>query len=516
MNPKLDGRALAVASAVAVLTACNPAPRYARPPVQAPVAFKEAPADQFKESSGWKLAEPSDDKLRAKWWEIYNDAQLNALEQQVNISNQSIIAAEARFRAARALVVSVRSALAPTLTAGPSFTNSRFSSTARRAVVQNGGGVSGATAGAGSSSGGSTAVPATSNGGTFNTYSFPVDASYTIDLWHRIRNTLAVNTYEAQANAADVGTALLTTEAELAQDYFQVRALDARRAILEDTVANYRHTVELTQTRFRAGIDSDEAVAQAQTQLDTAVAQLTDVGVARAQMEHAIATLIGKPASNFSLPVGPFAPKPPVIPVGLPSALLERRPDIAAAERLVAAANAEIGVVRAAYYPNLTLSASAGFQTSTPAQWFNWPSRFWSVGPNFAQTLFDPGIRRAQNEQAQAQYEQTVANYRQTALTVFQNVEDNLASLRILSREIEEQHTAVASASHLLDLSVTRYKGGVDSYLNVITAQNTVLTNREAEIEIQLRQMTSSVGLIMALGGGWDTSQIPTPRDLTY
>jgi NodT family efflux transporter outer membrane factor (OMF) lipoprotein len=483
----------ALISILMLLCSCNPGPKYAKPPAQAPSAFKEAVPEQYKKGIGWKLAQPGDDAIRGKWWEMYNDPQLNALEEQVRISNQNIIAAEANFRAARALVVSARSALFPTVTTSPAITNSHFSQTSK----------------------GSTGFSSAIVSGSVDTYSLPVDVSYTLDLWHRIRNTIAANAFQAQASAGDVATAILSTQAELAQDYFQVRALDAQRKILEDTVENYRWNVELTLSRFRGGIASEEDVAQAQTQLDTATAQATDLGVARAQNEHAIAMLIGKPASTFSLPVGEFAPRPPAVPVALPSELLERRPDIAAAERRVAAANAQIGVARAAYYPNLTLSASAGSQTTHFTEWFTWPSRFWSVGPQLAETFWEAGARRALNQQAQAQYEQTVANYRQSVLTAFQAVEDNLSTLRILSQEVVEQHTAINSATRFLDLSLTRYRGGVDSYLNVITAQNTVLTNRETEVQVQVRQMTASVSLVMALGGGWDVAQLPKISSMT-
>ncbi len=510
-EPRPSGSGLAsLAVALTLLSACNPAPKYAKPPAQTPTAFKEAIPQEYKEGNGWKLAQPGDDKIRGKWWEMYNDPQLNALEEQVQISNQTIAGAEANFRVARSLVLSGRAALFPVVTASAQYTNSRFSQTSKSAHVVGAGGVATST-----TTGSSTAVAGSSNTGVVNDFSLPVDVSYTIDLWHKLRNAVAVSAYQAQASAADVGTALLSTRAELAQDYFQVRALDSQRVILRDTVTNYRQTLDLTLARFRGGIDSDEDVSQAQTQLDTAIAQQTDLGVARAQYEHAIAVLTGKPPASFELPVAPFVPNPPPVPVALPSELLERRPDIAAAERQVAAANAEIGVARAAYYPALTLSASGGFQSSSFTQWFDWPSRFWSLGPTLAQTIFDAGLRRAANQQAQASYEGTVANYRQSVLTAFQAVEDNLSALRILSQEIVEQHTAVDSANHFLDLSLTRYKGGVDSYLNVITAQNTLLTNRETELQVQLRQMTASVSLIMALGGGWDTSQLPNTKQLT-
>jgi NodT family efflux transporter outer membrane factor (OMF) lipoprotein len=513
---------------IGLLAGCNPAPKYAKPPAQAPSAYKEAVPQEYKEGNGWKVAEPGDDKIRGKWWEMYNDPQLNALEEQVKVSNQSIASAEANFRVSRSLILSGRAALFPVVTASAQYTNSRFSQTSRGATVIGAGGAANqaatttsttatgtSSAGGVAGSGSSTAVGGNASTGVLNNYSLPVDVSYTIDLWHKLRNAVAVSTYQAQASAADVATALLSTQAELAQDYFQIRALDAERAILRDTVTNYQQSLNLTTIRFKGGIASEEDVSQAQTQLDTAIAQETDLGVARAQYEHAIAVLIGKPPANFELGIAPFKPNPPAVPVALPSELLERRPDIAAAERQVAAANAQIGVARAAYYPSLTFSASGGFESSSFTQWFDWPSRFWSLGPTLAQTIFDAGLRRAANQQAQAAYEGTVANYRQAVLTAFQAVEDNLSTLRILSEEVVEQHTAVNSANHYLDLSMTRYRGGVDDYLTVITAQNTLLSNRQAELQVQLRQMTASVSLIMALGGGWEASQLPNVRQLT-
>jgi NodT family efflux transporter outer membrane factor (OMF) lipoprotein len=493
-----------------VLCSCNPAPKYARPPVNAPQAFKESAPDQFKEGAGWKVARPEDDKIRGKWWEMYNDPVLNSLEEQVQISNQSVIEAEANFRAARALVVSARSSLFPTVGASPSYTNARFSSTGRTAAV-----VPGGTGGTGTG-GSSTGLAGGSGGGSslINTFSLPFEVTYTVDFWHRIRNQVAANVFSAEASAADVATALLSTQAALAEDYFEVRALDAQEGILQDTLKNFRDTLNLTLTLFNAGIDSDEDVALARTQLDTATAQATDIGAARAQFEHAIATLLGRPASEFSLPFGTFVPNPPQVPVAVPSALLERRPDIAAAERRVAAANAEVGIARAAYYPNLNLTATGGFQTAHFAEWFNWPSRFWSLGPTLSETLLDFGARRGLNEQAQANYDAAVANYRQIVLNNFQTVEDQLSSLRIFAQEVSQYSTAIQSASHFLDLSLTRFRAGVDSYLNVITAQNAVLSNRETQVQTQLRQMTASVALIMALGGGWDTSQLPQIKNL--
>lgn len=521
------------------LTACNPAPKYARPPAAAPTAFKEAVPQEYKEGEGWKLAQPGDDKIRGKWWELYGDPQLSTLEEQVAISNQTIAVAEANFRAARSLVAYARASLFPSISTSPGYTRSRFSRTSRGATVVGGAPVTstgttggtgtGTTTGTGSTTGtgngtgtstgtgssSSTGVGGTSNTGILNNFTFPASLSYEVDLWHRIRNTVAANAFQAQASAADVSTAILSTQAELAQDYFEIRALDVQRQILRETIANYRQTLDLTNARYRGGIASDEDVSQAQTQLDLTIAQETDLGVSRATFEHAIAALIGKAPANFALPPAPFVPNPPPVPVIVPSDLLERRPDIAGAERQVAAANAQIGVAKAAYYPRLTLSATGGFQTSHFNEWFTWPSNFWSLGPSFGQILFDGGARRALTEQARANYDATVATYRQTVLTAFEAVENYLASLRILSDEITQQHTAVTSANHYLDLSLVRYRGGVDSYLNVITAQNAVLTSRETEVQIELRQMSASVGLIMSLGGGWDASQLPTTEQLT-
>lgn len=542
-----------------LLQACNPAPKYVRPVAPAPVAYKETSPQEFKEGKGWKIAQPGDDKIRSKWWEMYNDPELNALEEKVAPGNQTIAAAEANFRVARALVVSARSSLFPTIGTSPSYTNSRFSSTAKGSRVVVGGSSTGTststntngtgTTGTGTGTGagtvttgtptggtttgtttgttggttstgttttgtGSNGVAGTSNSGIFNDFSFPIDISYTVDFWHRIRNTIAANAFSAQASAADIATSLLSIQAEVAEDYFQIRALDMQEAILQDTLKNYRDALQLTQTLFNTGIDSEQDVTQAQTQLDSANAQATDLGVARAQYEHAIATLTGEPAANFTLSAGAFVPNPPEVPVAVPSLLLERRPDIASAERQVAAANAQIGVARAAYYPNLALSASGGIETSTFTQWFTWPSRFWSLGPTLSQTLFDGGARRGANEQAQGSYDAAVANYRETVLTAFQAVEDNLSALRILAQEISQQQTAIVSSAHYLDLATTRYRTGVDSYLNVITAQNTVLTNRETQVQAQLREMTASVALVVALGGGWNPSELPNMKNL--
>jgi NodT family efflux transporter outer membrane factor (OMF) lipoprotein len=476
--------------------ACNPAPKYVKPPAPVPQAFKET-AQQSQEGIGWRIAKPEDDKIRGNWWEMYHDSTLNELEQQVRISNQTIKIAEANYRAAQALVVTARSALFPTATASISYTNEKFGSTRGGALVTT-----------------SSGVPVSASSSAVNIYSLPATASYTVDLWYRVRNSIAAQEFSAQASAADVATAILSTQAELAQDYFEIRALDAERAILEDTLNNYRQALRLTETLFKAGVDSEQDVAQAQLQVDTAAASLTDLGVSRAQYEHAIAMLIGRPPAEFSLAPAPFVAKLPEIPLAVPSHLLERRPDIAAYERQIAAANAQIGVARAAYFPDLTLSVTGGFQSTAFTKWLTWPSRFWSVGPSAAQIVFEHGALRGPVEQAEANYDAMVANYRQTTLAAFQGVEDQLAALRILSQELEEQRTAVAAADHYLNLALTLYKTGVDSYLNVITAQNSLLSTRLAVVNLELRQMTASVNLIMDLGGGWDVSALPNERQI--
>jgi NodT family efflux transporter outer membrane factor (OMF) lipoprotein len=471
---------------LATLQGCVKGPKYAKPQVQIPPSYKEITPDNFKEIDGWKLASPADDVIRGKWWEMFNDPQLNALEEQVNISNQSIALAEANFRSARSLVKQSRSQYFPTVTTSPSIVRSRSSS--RTGLGR---------------------------GQVVTDYLLPFDASWEPDLWGRIRNTVSASASEAQATAADLENVRLSVQAELAFDYYQLRALDAEKELLDSTVAAFQQALELTQVRFQTGIASDEDVAQAETQLKSTQAQATDLGILRAQLEHAIAALAGQPASTFSIPVKPLEATPPAIPPGLPSQLLERRPDIAAAERRVAEANAQIGVTKAAFFPALILSGSAGFESTSFLNWLTLPARFWSVGPALAQTLFDKGRRKAVTEQAVAIYDGTAANYRLSVLTAFQEVEDNLAALRILSRELQQQNDAVASAQRTLTLSTERYKSGIDSYLNVITAQTTLLTNQRTAVTLQMEQMTASVQLIKALGGGWNASQLPTPKELT-
>jgi NodT family efflux transporter outer membrane factor (OMF) lipoprotein len=483
-----------------LLNGCNVGPKYHKPTAQTPPAYKELTPEQMKDTEGWKTAQPQDDVIHGKWWEMYHDPKLDALEEQVNISNQSIAAATASFFAAQALVKEARSQLFPTVTTSPSISRSLQSSTLR---------------GFSSTAGGAAVSASTSsNNSPFMNYTLPFTASWEPDLWGRIRNTIKSNTYAAQASAADLEFTRLSVQSALAIDYFDLRVEDSLKQLLDSTVKAYEVSLDLTQALYETGIDSQESVSQAATLLDSTRALDTGVGIARAQFEHAIALLVGQPASTFSLPMEPLNAGPPAIPLGVPSQLLERRPDIAASERLVAQANAQIGIAKAAFYPTVTLSATAGFETSSLAQWLTWPSRFFSVGPSATETIFEGGLRRATVQQFQATYNQTVANYRQTVLTAFQQVEDNLAALRILSLEIQQQDTAVKSAEQTLALATDRYKLGIDPYLNVITAQTALLSNQQTSVTLRNQQMTASVQLIEALGGGWDTSQIPSPKEL--
>ena len=414
---------------------------------------------------------------------------LNALEEQVAVSNQNVAAAFANFLSARALVKQAHAQLYPTLAFNPDVTRSRQQFSSTRATTSPG-------------------------AATITDYSLPLDATWQLDLWGRIRNTEKANAFEAQATVADLENTRLTAQAELAADFFQLHSQDALLQLYQDTVKAYRESFELTQVRFQTGIASDEDVAQAETQLKTAEAQASNLGILRAQLEHAIAILIGQPPAALSIPTEPLNSNSPAIPFGVPSLLLERRPDIAAAERRVAEANARIGVAKAAYYPNITLSASAGFQSISTANLLNWSSRFWSVGANLAETIFDAGLRKATVEQFRAEYDNTVARYRQTVLTAFQQVEDNLASLRILDTQIAQQADSVKSSQRYLGLASDRYKLGIDSYLNVITAQTTYLQNRQTLVNLREQQMAASVQLVEAIGGGWNASQLPGQKQL--
>jgi NodT family efflux transporter outer membrane factor (OMF) lipoprotein len=466
-----------------LLGGCMVGPKYVKPTTPAPAAFKESPPDSFKETRDWKIAQPGAPLLPAKWWETFGDPQLTALEEQAVAGNQDLKIAEARFRQARALIRFNRAAEFPAISTSPAIASLRGSA--------------------------NRPYPAARSSATGD-FVLPFDLSYELDLWGRVRHGVNAAREEAQAAAADLATATLGIQAELAFDYFELRSADAQKRLLDDTVKAYMSALQLTRNRFEGGAAPKSDVAQAQTQLDTALAQETDIDVQRAQFEHAIATLLGKPPAQFSLAAAPLHPEPPAIPVGLPSELLERRPDIAASERRVAEANEQIGIARAAFFPTVTLGASGGFEGSSILNWLNWPSRFWAVGPALAQTLFDAGRRRAGSDVAIAGYDAAVAGYREATLSAFQQVEDNLAALRILEAEEKQQRAAVSSAQESLQLFTNRYEGGVDNYLQVITALTIALTNERNEIDIQRRRMDASVLLIKALGGGWNVKDMPS------
>ncbi len=468
-----------------VSTGCMVGPKYVKPTAPMAPEYKEQPPSSYKESNGWKGAQPGDQTLKGNWWEIFGDPRLDSLEDELTVSNEDLKVAEARLRESREQIKFNQSYLAPTISTSPSVTNERVS--AHEPYFP----------------------PSEANNGTGN-YTLPIDLNYEVDLWGRVRRTISASREEAQATAADLETARLSLHAELAIDYFELRSADEQKQLLDDTVKAYTDALQLTQNRFEGGAAPKSDVAQAQTQLDEAKVEDTDVTVARAQFEHAIAVLIGKPPAQFSLPPSQKVKlQLPVIPVGVPSTLLERRPDIAADERRMAEANDQIGIARAAYFPTLTIGAEGGFEGTTVTNWLNWPSRLWAVGPELSQTLFDAGRRRATSEAARANYDGTVATYREMTLNAFQEVEDNLAALRILEREAEQQHQATASAQESLQLFTNRYQGGVDNYLQVITAQTIALADERNDIDIQRRRMDSSVLLVKALGGGWNTSQLP-------
>jgi NodT family efflux transporter outer membrane factor (OMF) lipoprotein len=458
-------------------------PKYVKPSAPLAPAFKEAPAD----TSGWKPGTPSDTAIKGTWWQDFSDPQLNTLEAQVDTANQTLKASEANFRSARAQIAYNKANLAPTIGVGPSIGVQRDSAHQpyfNSALVNNGEGV----------------------------FNLPIDLNYEVDLWGRIRRGIAAARESAQASAADLENARLSLHAELALDYFEVRSDDAQLKLVNDTIVAYQRAFDLTNDRYQGGAAPLSDVAQARTQLDQARVLATDLTIARAQYEHAIAVLIGEPPAAFTLTAIPINQNPPAMPQApgmLPSELLERRPDIAANERRMASANEQIGIAKAAYYPTLSLNAQAGFLGTSAVNWLTWPSRFWAVGPGLNETIFDAGRRRAVSRTATANYDATIATYRQTTLTAFQQVEDNLAALRVLSTEAEQQHETTASAEQSLDLFNTRYEGGVDTYLQVITWQTAALNNERNDIDIMRRRLEASVLLFKALGGGWSTAQLP-------
>ena len=471
---------LVAVAAVLLLSGCTVGPDYVRP------SAPSAPA--YKDMEGWKPAQPQDEALRGAWWEIYGDAELSALEVRAIDANQNLLLAEAQFRQARAMVWSARSAYYPSAAIGVSFSRSRQSEN----LFGNLGG----------------------SGGKVNDYAMPLSVAWEPDVWGRIRRSVESSTANAQASAADVAATRLSLSGELAADYFQLRALDAQRQLLDENTAAFERSLTLTQSRYENGVASRVDVAQAQTQLESTRAQAIDLGVQRAQLEDAIAVLVGTPASSFGIEEAPLAETPPQVPVGLPSELLERRPDVASAERLAASANAQIGIAVSAYYPTITLSASGGFESSDLSKWLVWPSRFWSVGPSVSETIFDGGFRSAQTAQARAAFDASVATYRQSVLAAFQEVEDNLAALRILEQESSVQDAAVSAALDSVRLTTNRYKEGTVSYLDVVVTQTAALDNERVAVDLRGRRMVASVRLIQALGGGWDASDLPSAKQL--
>ena len=482
------------------LVGCTVGPKYVKASTPTPTVYKEQPPTPIQGANQWQPANPADQASRGKWWEIFGDPVLNGLEEQIATSNQTLKISEARFREARATIRFNRASQFPTISTAPSAAYQKASDY-------------------------SPAYPSKIQEASTGDFVLPFDLSYELDLWGRVRRTVAAAREEAQATAADYETAKLSLEAELAMDYFELRSADAQKALLDDTVKAYTQNVQLTTHRYKGGVAPRSDVAQAQTQLDTTRVQDTDITVERAQLEHAIAILIGKPPAELTLTSSeasqsawrpgllaavPLAIQPPNIPTGLPSELLQRRPDIAAAERRMAEANQQIGIARAAYFPTITLDGIAGFEGTHLSNWFTWPAGYWAVGPTLAETLFDAGRRGATSESARANYDAAVATYRQTSLTAFQEVEDNLAALRILQNEAQQQDEAIASSRDSLHLFTSRYRGGVDTYLQVITAQTILLGNELNAIDILQRRMDASALLVKALGGGWDVSQLPT------
>ena len=466
------------------LVGCTVGPRYIKPVVPMTETYKEEVPTSFKESEQWQPAHPADQTSRGNWWEIFGDEELNKLEEQIASSNQTLKVAEARFREARATIRFNQASQFPSISTAPSASYVKSSDYSPN-------------------------VPSKIKEASTGEFVLPFDLSYELDLWGRVRRSVAAAREETQATAADYQTAKLSLEAELALDYFELRSADAQKKLLDDTVKAYADNVELTLGRFKGGAAPRADVAQAQTQLDTTRVQDTDVTVQRAQFEHAIAILVGKPPAEFSLATAPLNYQPPNIPIGLPSELLQRRPDIAAAERRVEEANQQIGIARAAYFPTVSLGATAGFESTHVANLLDGPNALWAVGPALAETLFDAGRRRATSESARANYDAEVATYRQTSLTAFQEVEDNVAALRILENEAHQQDHAVGSSQESLQLFTNRYKGGVDTYLQVISAQTIELANERNAIDILRRRLDASVLLVKALSGGWDASNLP-------
>jgi NodT family efflux transporter outer membrane factor (OMF) lipoprotein len=475
---------VSMALGLALLSGCNVGPKYVKPVVptyQAPEAF----VDAYKESDpNWKPANPADDAVRGDWWAIFNDPVLSDLEAKAAIQNQTLKAYQARFDEARAQIAIDKSAQRPTLSTSSSVTGDRYS--AGRPYFN---------------------APNPNNG--VADVVLPLTLNYEVDLWGRIRHIVAQGKEEAQATAADRDNAQLSVQAELAIDYFELRSADAQGQLLANTVKAYQEALRITTNRFEGGVVNESDVFQARTQLQAAIVQQSDIVVQRAQYEHAIAVLIGQPPNSFSLKQAPLPAGPPTIPAALPSQLLERRPDIAAAERRANAANEQIGIARAAYFPTLNLSLSGGLEAGALANFFSVGNLAYLIGPTVAQTFYDGGRRRGLSDQAIASFDEQSATYKQTVLTGFQQVEDNLVALRILEQEAEQQRQATEAAQGAERIFNNRYLGGLDTYLQVVTAQQTALANERNGIDIERRRMDASVLLVKALGGGWSTANLP-------
>jgi NodT family efflux transporter outer membrane factor (OMF) lipoprotein len=475
-------------SLLGLVSGCHIGPAYHAPAPQAVTApnYKESTVN-FHDADGWKVASPQDAMLRGSWWEVFDDPELNALEEQLNINNQNLKEYFQNYMAARAQIAEARSQYWPTVNANPSFNRSRSSSNQHAS--------SSATTGTASS-----------------LWTLPLDVSWTPDLWGKIRNEVHEAQYAAQVSAADLELEKLTEQSSLAEYYFEIRGQDMLQQILNETVAADRKALDYNQAQYDTGVGDYISVAEAKTTLESAQSAAINVGLLRAQYEHAMAMLLGKIATDFSIPVKPMVYTAPPIPTGVPSQLVERRPDIAAAERTLAEANATIGVGYGAFFPQVTISASGGLESSALTSLFLWPSRVWSIGTAVSQTLFNGFLYRAELHQYEAQYNADLANYRQVTLTAFQQVEDDLAATRVYSEQIARQQKAVKDAQDYLDLEMARYNTGVDPYVDVVVAQNTLLSNRETLNALEVEEMTSSVQLVQALGGGWDRTQLPTPE----
>lgn len=478
-------------AAICMFSGCHVGPRYtppAPPAVKAP-NYKESTVN-FKDSDGWKVADPKDAMIRGKWWEIFNEPELNGLEEELNVDNQNIRVSFSNYMEARALIAEARAQYWPTVSVNPSWNRSRSSGNLRNSSQAN-------------------------VGQTSTLWSTPLEASWTLDFWGKIRNEVRQAQFSSQASAADLELEKLTEQASLAQYYFEIRGQDMLQTILDQTAAADQKALDSAQGAYDAGTGDYISVVEARATLESAQASQTNVALSRAQFEHAIAMLVGKVATDFSIPVKPMTYKPPAIPAGVPSELAERRPDIAATERTLAAANATIGIGYGAFFPQISISASGGFESSTLKHLFDWPSRFWAIGPSAAQTIFNGGLYRAELHQYEAVYNSDLATYRQTVLVAFQQVEDAMAATRVYSQQILHQQEAVKSSQEFMDMEMQRYTAGVDPYVDVVTAQTTLLGNQVTLNNLQVQEMLAAVQLVEALGGGWDRSQLPSPTQVS-